>query len=227
MQIYGQMDEASMICEHLLLGSTFNASNRRELDTRNVSHILNVTREVDNFFPGENFIYKNVREFDLEDTQLLPYWEDTHRFINLAKENGTRCLVHCKMGVSRSAATVIAYLMKEYQWDRERAHQFVKAKRACINPNDGFWKQLGTYNGILEARNVFQKEIVGSETVILRTSVNLEIKNHSIPVTRDIPAPGFDDSTVSDNLDCSNAKHPGEYSIDMSLDGARCKQLRL
>ncbi|VDQ03678.1 unnamed protein product [Trichobilharzia regenti] len=82
--IYGQMDEASVIFDHVLLGTTFNASNRDELERRNVTHILNVTREIDNFFPGDKFEYKNIR---------------------------TRCLVHCKMGISRSASTVSVYCL--------------------------------------------------------------------------------------------------------------------
>ncbi|VEL12781.1 unnamed protein product [Protopolystoma xenopodis] len=85
MHIYGQMDEASVIFDHLLLGTTFNASNKAELERREVSHILNVTREVDNFFPADGFSYKNIRVFDEEESQLLPYWEETHRFINEAR----------------------------------------------------------------------------------------------------------------------------------------------
>lgn len=83
--IYGQMDEASEVFPHLLLGTTFNASNRVELERRRVTHILNVTKEVDNFFPNDKFIYKNIRVFDYEDASLLPFWEETHRFINEVK----------------------------------------------------------------------------------------------------------------------------------------------
>ncbi|KAA0190883.1 Slingshot protein phosphatase 1a [Fasciolopsis buskii] len=83
--IYGRMDEASEIFDHVLLGTTFNASNREELERRSVTHILNVTREVDNFFPGDKFEYKNIRVFDDEQSSLLPYFEDIHRFINEAK----------------------------------------------------------------------------------------------------------------------------------------------
>ncbi len=83
--IYGQMDLASLVFDHLLLGSTFNASNGPELERMQVSHIINVTREVDNFFPAEKFHYKNIRVFDDDEAQLLPHWEDTFKFINEAK----------------------------------------------------------------------------------------------------------------------------------------------
>ncbi|CAL8089335.1 unnamed protein product [Calicophoron daubneyi] len=151
LSIYGRMDEASLIFDHLLLGTTFNASNRDELERRNVTHILNVTREVDNFFPGDKYEYKNIRVFDDEQSSLLPYFEETHRFINEAKQGGTCCLVHCKMGISRSATVVVAYVMKEQNWDLETALSYVKCRRPCVQPNQGFMKELRTYQGILEA----------------------------------------------------------------------------
>ena len=60
-------------------------------------------------------------------------------------------LVHCKMGVSRSASVVIAYAMKAYNWDFKEAFEYVKQKRNCIKPNSSFITQLETYQGILDA----------------------------------------------------------------------------
>lgn len=56
------------------------------------------------------------------------------------------------MGVSRSAATVIAYAMKEYGWDLERAFEYVKERRTVTKPNPSFMRQLEEYQGILLAR---------------------------------------------------------------------------
>lgn len=56
------------------------------------------------------------------------------------------------MGVSRSASTVIAYAMKEYNWSLEKAYNFVKQKRSITRPNSGFMRQLAEYEGILDAR---------------------------------------------------------------------------
>ncbi|XP_035297941.1 protein phosphatase Slingshot homolog 3 isoform X2 [Cricetulus griseus] len=115
-----------------------------------VSHILNMAREIDNFFP-ERFTYHNVRVWDEESAQLLPHWKETHRFIERARAQGTRVLVHCKMGVSRSAATVLAYAMKQYGWGLEQALIHVQELRPIVRPNPGFLRQLQTYQGILTA----------------------------------------------------------------------------
>ncbi|KAG8231275.1 hypothetical protein J437_LFUL011129 [Ladona fulva] len=148
--ILGQMDAATPVFDHVYLGSEWNASNLEELQKNGIGHILNVTREIDNFFPGV-FDYYNVRVYDDEKTDLLKHWDNTFRYISRAKKIGSKVLVHCKMGVSRSASVVIAYAMKAYDWDLKTAVEHVKQKRSCIKPNAAFMAQLETYQGILDA----------------------------------------------------------------------------
>ncbi|XP_010597310.2 protein phosphatase Slingshot homolog 3 isoform X1 [Loxodonta africana] len=148
--LMAQQDRASRIFPHLYLGSEWNAANLEELQRNRVSHILNMAREIDNFYP-ERFTYHNVRVWDEESAQLLPHWKETHRFIEAARAQGTRVLVHCKMGVSRSAATVMAYAMKQYGWGLEQALRHVQELRPIARPNPGFLRQLQTYQGILTA----------------------------------------------------------------------------
>ncbi|KAJ3587757.1 hypothetical protein NHX12_011354 [Muraenolepis orangiensis] len=137
MVTFAQMDKPSRIFDYLYLGS-------------DVGYILNVTREIDNFFP-DSFTYMNIRVFDVEATDLLSHWTDTYNFINMARKSGQAVLVHCKMGVSRSASTVIAYAMKKQRWPVDVTLSYVRELRPIANPNDGFAKQLQTYSGILNA----------------------------------------------------------------------------
>ena len=85
--ILGQMDPASKILDYLYLGSEWNASHLDELRQNNITHILNVTREIDNFFPAV-FQYKNIRVYDEEVTDLLKHFDSTYKFIREAKEKG-------------------------------------------------------------------------------------------------------------------------------------------
>uniref|UniRef100_G1PJS4 protein-serine/threonine phosphatase n=1 Tax=Myotis lucifugus TaxID=59463 RepID=G1PJS4_MYOLU len=161
--LMAQRDRASRIFPHLYLGSEWNAANLEELQRNSVSHILNMAREIDNFYP-ERFTYHNVRLWDEESAQLLPHWKETHRFVEAARAQGTRVLVHCKMGVSRSAATVVAYAMKQYGWSLERALRHVQELRPIARPNPGFLRQLQTYQGILTASrqsHVWEQKVGG------------------------------------------------------------------
>lgn len=92
------------------------------------------------------------------------------------RKAGAKCLVHCKMGVSRSASTVIAYAMKEYGWNLDTAFDYVKERRAVTKPNPSFMKQLEEYQGILLARCALMQKHVQ----FLRR--NLELTNSSLPL---------------------------------------------
>lgn len=50
-------------------------------------------------------------------------------------------LVHCRMGVSRSASVVIAYIMRKYKRSLDDALKEVKKQRR-INPNQNFLRQF-------------------------------------------------------------------------------------
>ncbi|KAG7272851.1 hypothetical protein CRUP_029291 [Coryphaenoides rupestris] len=72
--------------------------------SRRVGYVLNVTREVDNFFP-ETMEYLNSR---------------------------SKCLVHCQMGVSRSVATVMAYAMREPSTDVKQKRDAAQPNSAFL-----------------------------------------------------------------------------------------------
>ena len=44
--------------------------------------------------------------------------------------------------------------MKEYGWSLGDSMKYVKARRNIVQPNSGFWKQLITYEGILNSRYI-------------------------------------------------------------------------
>ncbi|XP_045374975.2 protein phosphatase Slingshot homolog 2 isoform X1 [Camelus bactrianus] len=178
--ILGQMDSPTQIFEHVFLGSEWNASNLEDLQNRGVRYILNVTREIDNFFPGV-FEYHNIRVYDEEATDLLAYWNDTYKFISKAKKHGSKCLVHCKMGVSRSASTVIAYAMKEYGWNLDRAYDYVKERRTVTKPNPSFMRQLEEYQGILLASKQRHNKL-------WRSHSDSDLSDHHEPICK----PGLD-----------------------------------
>ncbi|XP_037068785.1 protein phosphatase Slingshot-like [Pollicipes pollicipes] len=201
--IMGQMDHASRIFDHLYLGSEWNASDIEELKRNGIGHIVNVTREIDNFFPGR-FQYLNVRVYDEEATELLKHWDKTFKFIAKAKSEGSRVLVHCRMGVSRSAAVVMAYAMKAYGWSYEKAFKYVKRSRGCVKPNASFLRQLETYQGILDASRQRHNSLWRS-----KSETNLQSGRLSSPV---LP-PGEE---TGDATDISAACRPDSPAADAS-----------
>ncbi|XP_075591967.1 protein phosphatase Slingshot [Dermatophagoides farinae] len=151
-RIMGQLEEPSKILDYLYLGSEWNASNFEELKGKGVQKILNVTSEIDNYFPGY-FDYYNIRVEDDEATDMLRHLNDTYYYIRKAKDEGVKVLVHCKKGISRSASVVVAYIMKEKCYDLDEALRYVRTHRSTIRPNPAFLQQLIIYQGMLAASN--------------------------------------------------------------------------
>ncbi|XP_071545643.1 uncharacterized protein ssh isoform X2 [Panulirus ornatus] len=194
--ILGQMDAATEIFPHVYLGSEWNASNLEELQNNGVGYILNVTKEIDNFYPG-TFDYLNIRVYDDEKTELLKHWDRTFRYISQVKEKESKVLVHCKMGISRSASVVIAYAMKAFNMSLDEALALVKKKRSCIKPNQAFCSQLKTYEGILDASRQ-------RHNILWRSKSETNLKCASSQANRP-NIKSHQSKNLTDHVDCSDS----------------------
>jgi protein-tyrosine phosphatase len=59
-------------------------------------------------------------------------------FIDEARTNGGRVLVHCSQGVSRSATIAIGYCIWKLNKDFDVIFEYVKKIRTVVSPNMGF-----------------------------------------------------------------------------------------
>ncbi|GAA5884779.1 hypothetical protein JCM6882_005390 [Rhodosporidiobolus microsporus] len=92
---------------------------------------------------------KNVADDGIDSIQ--PCIDEALEFIEQARQGGGRVLVHCKVGVSRSASIVIAYLMKEWNLDLASAYLLTRSRRLniLIQPNLPFMATLHAFEGAL------------------------------------------------------------------------------
>lgn len=74
--------------------------------------------------------------------------------IDEARRSNTRILIHCRVGVSRSATIVIAYLMAHYSMSLADAYLMVRARRlsVIIQPNLLFMYELLQWEQRLRGR---------------------------------------------------------------------------
>jgi hypothetical protein len=71
-------------------------------------------------------------------------------FIDGQRREGVTTYVHCAAGVSRSGMVVVAYLMYEHDWTRDRALAFIRSRRFQINPNPAFMQLLAEWEQVLK-----------------------------------------------------------------------------
>ncbi|XP_063913225.1 dual specificity protein phosphatase MPK-4-like [Zophobas morio] len=150
----------NLIEPNLYLGCRQAAENVNILNKHKITHILTIEdkRLSPKITNNESFTTKFIFLYDLLNQNLLNHLEDTYAFILEGMLKGT-VLVHCLMGVSRSASVVIAFMMKKYQLTYEEAYEKVNQKRR-IYPNPGFEAQLKLYEAVgcqLEAKDISNK----------------------------------------------------------------------
>lgn len=137
------MHPACIIENWLYLGSQ-DACDLDIIKKFNITYLLSVGIESPPIQNFNGFIKDSlfVQCLDLPETQFKPILNTAIDFIEMVKHNNGILLIHCNAGVSRSASIVIGYLIKNHNYNFQNAYEFVKSKRECIRPNDGFLKQL-------------------------------------------------------------------------------------
>ena len=130
------------IVPRVFIGNAENARNLNWLQKHKISHIVNATVEVPNYYISR-FSYHNMNMIDLPIQSLSPKIQKAYTYINNALENPyNRVLIHCNAGVSRSSSTLIYFLMKKYNLSFLQAYQYVKNVYPKANPNSGFLEEL-------------------------------------------------------------------------------------
>ena len=94
----------------------------------------------DDFF-GTGVDYLGFTLWDSPICSILPFLGAASDFIDRALKAEGKVMVCCQMGVSRSAACVLAYLMINREMDAASALGLLRRRRDC-RPNDGFLEQL-------------------------------------------------------------------------------------
>ncbi|KAL4641099.1 dual specificity protein phosphatase 13-like [Arapaima gigas] len=128
---------------NLYIGNVAIAQDKAALQEMGITHILNAAHSKqgslgDQQFYGSAFVYYGVPAEDTSNFDLSIYFRPATRFIhNALKKREGKVLVHCIMGMSRSATLVLAYLMLYHRLTATEAIEKVIQKRA-IYPNRNF-----------------------------------------------------------------------------------------
>jgi len=77
---------------------------------------------------------------DYETEEITPYFKQAFEFIEAAK--GSKILIHCVLGRSRSFAFLVMYIMRKYKLTFEQANEVVNDRRFLGQINGGFVGQL-------------------------------------------------------------------------------------
>lgn len=133
----------------LYIGNVAVAQNKNTLCKMGITHVLNAAHSKqgsigDQSFYGDTCVYYGIPAEDSDNFDLSQYFRPAADFIHKAlKTKDGKVLVHCIMGMSRSASLVVAYLMLHQHLTLSNALKHIVQKRA-IYPNRNFLSLLQT-----------------------------------------------------------------------------------
>lgn len=141
----------SRILPYMYLGNLPHANNPEMLRELGITRILSIGEQLSWSedlrrslkWPAENLMMVD----QVQDNGIDPLWNEFERclkFIEAGKKDGGATLVHCRVGVSRSATICIAEVMNEKGLSFPRAYCFVRARRlnVIIQPHLRFTYEL-------------------------------------------------------------------------------------
>ena len=140
---------------------------RSQMQKIGITHILNSAQGEgefqvntnENMYKKVGMQYYGIEAIDHMNFPLSSHFQQTTDFIETGLSTGGKVMVNCRMGASRSASIVIAYLMMHHRFNVRDATRLVRAKRE-ICPNDGFLQQLCDLNESLKKAGHFKQLLV-------------------------------------------------------------------
>ena len=138
----------------IFLGRRPTPEHVDELRRRGVTHVvscLEARKRADIEFLGRSFDQLFLPANDQMDQDLRHTLRQFFAHIDAAAANPEpKLLVHCEVGVSRSASLVIALLMRDERLTFLDAFERVRSKRVQVLPNLAFASQLQRYEHELD-----------------------------------------------------------------------------
>uniref|UniRef100_A0A915JTC0 Uncharacterized protein n=1 Tax=Romanomermis culicivorax TaxID=13658 RepID=A0A915JTC0_ROMCU len=137
---------SEILPEFLYMSGMDVLKNFRKLDDLQITAALNCIKGASNkklakrFAPTSSYLHVPIEDEDRE--KIDKHFDRVINFLSDQKSQNRRVVVYCGLGVSRSAAFVLAYLMADQRMTLFDAYKFLRSKRSVILPNVGFFKQL-------------------------------------------------------------------------------------
>ncbi|KAF9992849.1 hypothetical protein BGZ79_002563 [Entomortierella chlamydospora] len=211
--------EPVSILPHLYLGAEHNALDVNILSKLGITAVLNVAIEIATAsrqqhqseinnpastgdrivktMQGKSIHYKNL-SWSHHQGNLQSEFPVAFAFIEETKSKGGKVLVHCQLGVSRSASLVIAYVMKSLHMNLTEAYDFVKNRSNVISPNMSLMYQLSEFGKTLNKPTATSASTTSSNWASSReddedyypypTEMDVETENKRTIITP--PSPG-------------------------------------
>uniref|UniRef100_A0A8C6B7Q7 Serine/threonine/tyrosine interacting like 1 n=1 Tax=Monodon monoceros TaxID=40151 RepID=A0A8C6B7Q7_MONMO len=110
---------------------------------------VNVSMETGPFFAGDADKLLHIQIEDSLEANITPFLRHLCHFIEVHLELGSVILVFSTMGISRSCAAILAYLMHRNEQTLKRSWAYVKKCKTNMRPNRALVAQLSEWEKVV------------------------------------------------------------------------------
>jgi len=174
----------SLVAPYVYIGDKRMAKDKELMQTLGITHIVNVTKDIRNYFDIPPFKYLKCPCDDTDVAMLNDHFDKAADFIAEGVSEGHAVLVHCQQGVSRSTSIVLAYLIKKQNLTLKEAYTKVRAARPEAKPKQNFLSQLIAFEQKI-ARNAVSTKKRKNETDTNGTQKSIKV-NETKGATRTV-----------------------------------------
>ena len=146
------LHDVSRVTPRIYLSSIYPVTHHSEkLHHAGVTHIVTLlSPDHERVKSPRGVTHLRIEVKDVRVADLAIFFPQIMAFIDQALSTPTGLvLIHCEKGMSRSPATVVAYLLHsaKVSMTLKEAYEKVKSVRPLVHPNLGFMQQLVLFNG--------------------------------------------------------------------------------
>ncbi|XP_060104256.1 serine/threonine/tyrosine-interacting-like protein 1 [Heteronotia binoei] len=128
----------------LYMGNSIQACHQQIQKDLKIQAHINVSEEVDTFFPNDSEKVFHIAVPDSPEADVLSFFGEICHFIDSHMHNGA-VLVFSTLGISRCSTVVLAYLIHSCRLYLKNAWSYLQKCKSNIRPNRGFVEQLSEW----------------------------------------------------------------------------------
>jgi protein-tyrosine phosphatase len=106
-----------------------------------ITQVLNICTHPHPLDPSRTYLHISIDDID----NIKPHIPQILEHIDNALQNNGKVLVHCALGINRSAAAIVSYLCHRNQTNSSAALEFLKEKKGEVKPSALFLKQIDQF----------------------------------------------------------------------------------